>query len=347
MCTDGGKGATIVLYDELQRNLHYQWNTESRSYSLLKYSLFSSTVGLMELPGELARLSERLVEANSWGYAPNASSSTEPVALAALALLGLGLADEARTLLNWLHHSQQGLGSVGVFEDQADPIWPTSLAVIAWRRAMDYETDPSRRHTWETAADRGIEALLEVRGETWHANDSTGHDPSLAGWPWVIGTHSWSEPTAYAVLALRASEMADHPRARDGAKMLYDRLLPDGGCNYGNTVVLGQTLRPHLGPTGIVLAALAGEADRERRITKSLEFLNEEVGHNAGAISLCQALIGLTAHDQETPQANDWLASKARMFDGQNWSAWKAAWMILAGLGQSCPLLTRTVRAVT
>lgn len=301
----------------------------------------------MELPGEFTRLTSRLVEASVWGYGKKSASATEPAALAALALLGQGFVDEARPLLDWLLDSRHGLGSVGVFADQADPIWPTSIAVIAWRRAMKYETDPSRRQTWESAADKGIEALLEVRGETWQTNDSTGHDPSLAGWPWIVGTHSWSEPTACAVLALRASEMANHPRARDGAKMLYDRLLPDGGCNYGNTVVLGQTLRPHLGPTGIVLAALAGEVDPEQRIAKSIEFLNREVGPDAGTMSLCQALIGLTAHDQETPQALDWLSSKARMLDGQNWSAWKAAWILLAGLGQSCPFLTRTAGAVT
>ena len=33
-------------------------------------------------------------------------------------------------------------------------------------------------------------------------------------------------------------------RTREGVRLLRDRLLPDGGCNYGNTTVLGQTLSP-------------------------------------------------------------------------------------------------------
>ena len=36
------------------------------------------------------------------------------------------------------------------------------------------------------------------------ANEQLGHDSTLIGWPWVEGTHSWIEPTAWAVLALKS-----------------------------------------------------------------------------------------------------------------------------------------------
>ena len=92
-------------------------------------------------------------------------------------------------------------------------------------------------------------------------------------WPWVLGTHSWIEPTAFNVLALKAAGRGEHPRTREAVRLLVDRLLPTGGCNYGNTTVLGQQLRPHLAPTGLVLLSLAGEQINDSRIAKSLAYL--------------------------------------------------------------------------
>jgi len=56
--------------------------------------------------------------------------------------------------------------------------------------------------------------------------------------------------------------MRAHPRADEAVQLMLDRILPGGGCNYGNTIVLDQLLRPHIQPTGIVLLALAGDANR-------------------------------------------------------------------------------------
>ena len=44
---------------------------------------------------------------------------------------------------------------------------------------------------------------------------------------------------------------AAEPRIREAVRLLWDRQLPHGGWNYGNTVVLKQELRPHLLPTGL------------------------------------------------------------------------------------------------
>ena len=47
----------------------------------------------------------------------------------------------------------------------------------------------------------------------------------------------------------RRPGLPPHPRNwRNAQAMLIDRLLAGGGCNYGNTVVLGQELRPHVQP---------------------------------------------------------------------------------------------------
>ena len=95
-----------------------------------------------------------------------------------------------------------------------------------------------------------------------------GHDTTLQGWPWVVGTHSWVEPTAINVLALRSAGQAGHPRCREAVKLLLDRQLPEGGWNYGNTTVLGHVLRPQVQPTGLALAALAGETDVRSKVQR-------------------------------------------------------------------------------
>jgi hypothetical protein len=70
------------------------------------------------------------------------------------------------------------------------------------------------------------------------------------GWAYAEGTHSWVEPTAFAVLALKAASREYQAAAREGVAVLIDRQLPGGGLNYGNTFVLGQLIRPHIQPTG-------------------------------------------------------------------------------------------------
>ena len=79
-----------------------------------------------------------------------------------------------------------------------------------------------------------------------------------------------------ALLALKAVRCGNHPRAREAIRLLEDRLLSTGGCNYGNTIVLDQALLPHVEPTGAALMALAGEADRTGRIALSLDYLSAQ-----------------------------------------------------------------------
>ncbi len=90
----------------------------------------------------------------------------------------------------------------------------------------------------------------------------------------MAGTHSWVEPTAINVLALRSAGQAGHPRCREAVKLLLDRQLPEGGWNYGNTTVLGHVLRPQVQPTGLALAALAGETDARSKVQPSLDYLH-------------------------------------------------------------------------
>ena len=119
---------------------------------------------------------------------------------------------------------------------------------------------------------------------------------TLVGWPWVRGTHSWLEPTAMAILALRTVGQAAHPRVAEAERLLLDRQLPGGGCNYGNTLVFGQKLLPHTQPTGLALLALGTESLASQRETlQSVHYLERAWSSITGVSSLCYAAMGLTA----------------------------------------------------
>ncbi|UCF33415.1 MAG: hypothetical protein JSV78_13885 [Phycisphaerales bacterium] len=162
--------------------------------------------------------------------------------------------------------------------------------------------------------------------------DIFGHDRTLVGWSWVVGTHSWVEPTAYAVMALRAAGKADHPRVREAVELLWDRALSDGGWNYGNTRVFANRLRPFPATTGIALAALAGEPRRAggSRIEAAIAYLLTELRQIRSPLSLAWGLIGLAAWDAFPTEASGWLAESARSVAINTIGPHEAALMLLA-----------------
>ncbi|MGI9430264.1 MAG: hypothetical protein ACR2NM_16505, partial [Bythopirellula sp.] len=188
---------------------------------------------------------DQLERCTPGGYLPNGSSATEPTAWAAMALAYAGRNESADRAGEWLVSLQSRNGSVSVGPDSSDPHWPTSLAVLAWRTI-----DPER---YQLPIERAVAWTIGARGSTVPRDPKIGHDTTLVGWSWAADTHSWLEPTAFATMALRASGNREHPRSQEARRLLLNRLLPDGGSNYGNTKILGQTLVPHLQPSGIVL----------------------------------------------------------------------------------------------
>jgi hypothetical protein len=226
--------------------------------------------------------------------------------------------------------------------------WPTPLAVLAWNLigAVSEKNSnatgttapiaPSRAE--QEASRRAVAWLLTIAGETSPTAQYTGHDTSIAGWPWVAGTHSWVEPSALALLALRTAGLVDHPRARDAARLLYDRLLSTGGCNYGNTIVLGQALLPHVEPTGLTLLALAGRPDSHGRIAASIAYLAGTLGPETTPASLAYGLLGLAAQKTALAQADEWL-SLCVEGSYRRGASLELALLALAALGDDCPLV--------
>jgi hypothetical protein len=259
------------------------------------------------------------------GYTRDGAPASEPTALAVLALTAHGRATEAEVAADWLVRIQATNGSVGVREGEP-PGWPTSLAVLAWVAL----NKAGRR---QTRIDRGVGWILDAHGETMPQPSEFGHDTEIAGWSYADATSCWLEPTALHVAALKASGRGRHARTRDGVRLLIDRLLATGGCNYGNTVVLGQTLRPHVQPTGIALFALAGEADDSGRIGRSVEWLRQAIGPQTTTASLTWALLGLLSHGAVISRSADWLAAAHGRTVEQGGSPHKLALLALAAKG--------------
>lgn len=177
-------------------------------------------------------------------------------------------------------------GRVRVSPHHPECYWPTALALLAWQGS------PAS----QSAQNLAIRFLLNTTGIHFakKPESPSAHDTGLKGWPWIENTHSWVEPTATCVMALRMAGHGRHDRVREAIQMILDRQLPHGGWNAGNTIVFGHELHPMPEGTGSALASLAGAVD-ENQVARSLEYLQGEVDRLRTPISLGWSLIGLAA----------------------------------------------------
>jgi hypothetical protein len=266
---------------------------------------------------------DRLEASTPGGYFARGEAASEPTALAGLALAAAGRREAAQAAGDWLVSQQSEAGTVGVTATRPTPCWPTALAILHWRRL-----DDQRR--FGPAIDRAVAWSLAERGRTHERRPHAGHDTTLVGWSWAAETHSWLEPTAMFVLALKAVGQSQHPRTREAVRLMIDRLLPEGGCNYGNTIVLGQELLPHLEPTGLVLTALADEPTADPRLERSLAYLERELTADTPTASLAYGLLGLAAHNRTPSEQAIWLEAAYRRTVQQGASPFKSALIALA-----------------
>ncbi len=190
--------------------------------------------------------------------------------------------------------------------------------------------------------DRAISFLLQLSGNAGKMpeEDIVGHDSELVGWPWVEGTHSWLEPTAFAVLGLKRVGLAHHERVREGVRILIDRQLPGGGCNYGNTFVFGQKLIEHIQPSGLAVMALSDELAHPR-VAATVNLLRQAWPQATGTASVCFAAMGMAAVEQVPDQWMDRLQSLYSRQAMTGDSPYRLSLIALASLGEDCPWLDR------
>jgi hypothetical protein len=268
------------------------------------------------------------------GYSPTGTPAAEPTAIAALALAVHGRHNAARLAAEALVAMEGEQGNVGVRMGEAAPGWPTSLAIVAWSTVGNaLRGVPGNSASFTAEIERAVAWLLANRGEAIPRSADFGHNTELVGWAYAEKTHSWVEPTSFAVLALQAAGQQEHPARREGIAVLLDRQLPGGGLNYGNTYVLGQLIRPHVQPTALALLALAGEGASPERATKSLAWLERSIGAETTPQSLAWAILALHAHAIPVSNAEAWLSAAAQRVKSRDQSPYKLALLALAAKG--------------
>ena len=233
------------------------------------------------------RLSERFLADGGMSDSRHGTFRADSTGWGILALsAGGGNKDVIESHRKRLIRAQDEAGGVFIDNKHVEAHWPTALAVLAWQNSLECG------HARENA----IQFLLRTTGVR-ASNQSNGpfaHDLALKGWPWIDGTHSWIEPTALSIIALKSTTYDRHKRVHEAVEMILNRQLPHGGWNYGNTLVFGRELRPMPESTGAALAGLAGLVD-ENSVAKSLSYLRDEVDRLNTPISVGWTLLGLAA----------------------------------------------------
>ena len=285
----------------------------------------------------------RLIAHPIVGYANGESATAEPVAFAAITACAYQLKQPAEAACRRLLAAQNSDGSVSVRLDDDGPFWPTSLAAIAWRQYERTWTEDTASRC-KDAYRKATDFLTSFGGEKIDRDDIFGHNTQLVGWPWVSGTHSWLEPTAMALMAMRQCGLAKHPRAIEAAELLLDRQLPTGGANYGNTYVLGQMLRPHVMPSAMCMVALHRFKPKPKSHQATVDYLRSEINRPLASISLAWAIQGLTSASLEQDQEesldfNNLLESAIERQQTSGENLHRQNMLLLAARGSESPLL--------
>lgn len=235
----------------------------------------------------IEQLQERALSGGGFAIRQGGDFRPDATAWAVIALSALGAGPEIiEAARQRLAAGQLGDGRVSISTDHPESCWPTSLAVLAWQGS------PAQ----QAAQNRAAAFLLATSGLHWEKKVDAvfGNDPNIRGWSWRSDTHSWAEPTAMAIMALKVAGSGEHPRLAEARLMLMDRQIPSGGWNYGNTTVFGQILHPMPESTGMVLNALSHQVSRDS-LQKSMAYLEDSFPSLKTPWSLGWALLGLSS----------------------------------------------------
>jgi hypothetical protein len=128
-------------------------------------------------------------------------------------------------------------------------------------------------------------------------------DPYLSGWSWTAGAFSWVEPTSYSLMALKKLQRSlagtnCEERIRQGEMLIYDRMCENGGWNYGNSRVLGESLWPYPDVTAVALIALQDRTTSEAN-QKSLRALDAMMREAASGTALGWGILCLTLYHRD------------------------------------------------
>ena len=232
---------------------------------------------MTELASRFDSLAALACPEGGWGYAPGQDAHLEPTCLALLALAGQRERYAAVIASGeaWLRRAPSATAPIGW--DAAGTRRPgrRRWCCSRWRNW-------GRPRTNEIAQRRGAAGpraagAIETDGE----DDDQRHRRHADRLALGGGNFSWVEPTAWACLALTRSGRATTRASQEGRKLLLDRVLENGGVNYGNRRIFGISLEPIPTPTSLTLLALQGQTD-DRASRRSLDYLRKHALHVGG-----------------------------------------------------------------
>jgi hypothetical protein len=234
-----------------------------------------------------------------FGPVPGAGSEVEATAMVCLAFDD----DLARA---WLADAQQSDGSLGL---QVGSVVRDATAL----GALALHPGPQR--------ERALDYLVSLSGN--NGGDST---VTTAGWPWTLGSHGWTEPTAWGLMAARHRPSASN-RFADALAFFHERECAGGGWNHGSPEALGVNMGPYVQTTAVALLALADDepalAERGVRVLERT-WRAESVG----VLTLATATCALQrARSADARNATDLLRSRV---DETTGDAVVSAWFAFA-----------------
>jgi uncharacterized protein (DUF362 family) len=247
----------------------------------------------------LDRLAALVSPDGGWGYQPGQPVHLEPTCLAVMALAGdrtkyAGLVENG---LKAVEANRAADGGYRLERGRPQAVWPTALVLFTEHALSPVGPSPALAAT--------TEKLLATESRVIKVDDAEVSDMkididlTIRGWPWAEANFAWVEPTSWACLALRAVGRGDHPRVREGMRLLLDRAFDSGGVNYGNRVVLGRSTEPIPGPTAIMLLALQGITDQPR-IDAAVGYLRVHAAKTTDLEHLAWAKLALTVHASDS-----------------------------------------------
>jgi hypothetical protein len=223
-----------------------------------------------------------------WGYYPGKASRLEPTCWALLALARhAGQPVDIDVIRRWRRDAEWLADADGT---------PINFAFNALA-AITLLQNPAG-----LAQAQGLAAqLVRAKGVRLEQAVQVRQDNSLQAWSWIDQTFSWVEPTAWCLLLLKKIRKAApapavaapaDERIQVAERMLVDRVCKTGGWNYGGSNVYGQELWAYVPTTALGLLAMQDRRE-DPVVTKSLQYLQQDIGTERSAPALALALISL------------------------------------------------------
>jgi hypothetical protein len=269
-----------------------------------------------------------------WGYEPDQRANVEATSAVVLALADVAEAGPARARgLAWLVAAQHADGGWGYSPDDTESSWQSAWAVWALAGSDSVSEECAKGVSW----------LLSVPSAQFTADELSGVerilaiDVSIPSWPWRSGETTWVEPTALALVALRAAGAGEAARSRISAALDYlgDRRCRGGGWNFGNPYMLGSYLPARAQPTGCALLALAG-LQPQRWLSEDVGALRADMELDGGVVAWAWGILALRAVGAVDSHWQERLLARQSAGGGVHSSPFKTALAALA-LGRLIP----------